>query len=62
MVKCKQERSHINLWRIKKKIGNRITIYCLVCNWEWESTSDRYNNLPRLTEVEKENHLIGKYD
>lgn len=62
MAKCKDERSHSHLWRLKKKVGNKKTIICLACEWEWESDSDKYNDLPRLTEEEKEKHLIGKYD
>mgnify|MGYP003429262772 CR=1 FL=1 len=62
MAKCPQPKSHANLWRIKKKSGNSVTIRCLVCDSEWDSTSEQYKYLPMLTEEEKKRHLIDKHD
>jgi hypothetical protein len=62
MAKCPQPQLHKTSWRIKSKDGDKRTIYCLVCDFEWESKSNQYEHLPKLTEEEKKIHLIGKYD
>jgi hypothetical protein len=62
MAKCPQPELHKHLWRIKKIVGNKRIIFCLVCEFEWESESKQYERLPMLTEEEKENHLVDMYD
>jgi hypothetical protein len=61
MAKCPVQ-SHQPLWRIKSRSGDKKTILCLACEFEWDSKSKQYENLPVLTEEERKNHLIGKYD
>jgi hypothetical protein len=62
MAKCTQSKSHSHLWWIKKKAGNKVTVFCLACEFEWDSTGKQYEHLPMLTEEEKKKHLVGKYD
>ena len=61
MAKCPVQ-SHKNSWRIKSQIGEKRTIYCLACDFEWDSKSKQYEHLPRLTKEEKDSHFVGKYD
>ena len=62
MAKCQLPQSHRQLWRLKSKVGDKRTIFCLACDFEGNSKSKQYEHLPMLTEEEKEKHLVGKYD
>jgi len=62
MAKCPVPQLHKQMWRITSRVGDKRTIFCLVCDFEWDSKSKQYEHLPVLTEEEKKNHLVGKYD
>lgn len=62
MAKCPVPENHKHLWRIKKQNGTKKTVFCLACEFEWESESKQYDDLPQLSDEEKKKHLIGMYD
>ncbi len=62
MAKCIKEKLHKNLWRIKAVRGSKVVVFCLACEFEWESSSDKLKSLPRLSDDEKGSHLVGKHD
>ena len=62
MAKCPKSKLHKDSWRIKKIVGKKRIIFCLACEFEWESESKQYEHLPMLTEKEKREHLVDMYD